>query len=100
MISQRGGEYEFGGISNLSGRAAVFHCEEPTFSSSSKRPPGSKPEFGIAARTSCHGRASVTSISPSSTFRPSRGPDPGREGADFWVDLVPTLVRGGLGKMN
>lgn len=90
MTSQMGGEYEFGGISSLSECVIVIFCEEPTVSSSSK-------EVGTSA---CHCRESVTSTSLSSTFRLSRGPDPGREGVDFWVDLVPTLVRGGLGKMN
>ena len=63
----------------------------------------SEPRLGLGSsvRESCHRRASVTSFpSRSSIFRLSSNPDSGREGVDFRVDLVPTLVRGGLGRAN
>lgn len=101
MISQVCGETEFLGISSLSGWVVVILREGPTTFPPSRPPSGSKRGSGLSARELCRSRVSVTSTSSrSSMFWLSRGPDPGREGVDFRVDLVPTLVSGGLGKTN
>ena len=74
----------------MSGWAVIVFREERAFLSPSEL------EVGSSDCDSCHCRTSVTSTSSrSSTFRLS-----GREDVDFWVDLVPALVRGGLGKIN